>query len=33
MKEMLEVNVVERWNVRGKWVDYKKTHREKFDKK
>lgn len=33
MKEMLEVNAVERWNVRGKWVDYKKTLREKFAKK
>ena len=29
----LEVNAIEKWNVKGKWTDYKKTLQTKFAKK
>lgn len=33
MKEMLEINAIEKWNIKGKWVDYKKKLEAKFAEK
>ena len=33
MEEILEVNAIERWNINGKWVDYKKKLEAKFAEK
>lgn len=30
MKTILEVNAIEKWNIKGRWTDYKKTLEAKF---